>query len=406
MKKMNVLYVSTLCSERLITEMLNNNLGTSNLAAQKFHRLIVQGMSLNDDIFNLNVLSVPVFQKNYYNNRFFVFENENERGVTYIYTPVVLIPIIKRFITAFSLFCSIVKWWIKNNKEQNVIVFDILNLGTSIVSLFCSKIFRIKSVAIVTDLPSHMYVFKEKLSLINKLVVKFQNWMLTKADGYVFLTEAMNANCNKKLKPYCIIEGLADFQLLNIRDEYSIQRKEAIFHYSGGLYEIYGVKALIDAFMLIENKDIRLHLFGMGDLVAYIVKCSVIDPRIIFFGYKDNKIVLEDQLAALILVNPRFSHDEYTKYSFPSKTIEYMASGIPLLTTKLPGIPKEYFDFVLLFEQESVEEYKKTLNKILKVSPEELKQFGHKARNFVLENKNNKKQMIKFYNSFYNKLSY
>ena len=404
MKKMNVLYVSTLCSERIISEMLNKNLGTINLAAQKFHRLIVQGMSLNDDIFNVNVLSVPVFQKNYDNKKYFVFGNEIERGVTYIYTPIVLIPIIKRFITAFSLFSRIVKWLIKNKKEQNIIVFDILNLGTSIVSLFGSKIFRIKSVAIVTDLPSQMYVFKEKLSLINKLVVKFQNWLLTKTDGYVFLTEAMNVNCNKKLKPYCIIEGMADFQLLNVRDEKSIQSKEAIFHYSGGLYEIYGVKALIDAFMLIENKNIRLHLFGMGDLVDYIKKCSVIDHRIVFFGYKDNKTVLEDQLDSLILVNPRFSHEDYTKYSFPSKTIEYMASGIPLLTTKLPGIPKEYFDFVFLFELESVEEYKKTINKILKLAPEELKQIGYKARNFVLENKNNKKQTIKFYNSFYNKL--
>lgn len=401
---MNILYVSTLCSERIISEMLKNNLGITNLATQKFHRLIVQGMSLNDDIFNVNVLSVPVFQKNNDNKKYFVIENEIEKGVTYTYTPIILVPIINRFITAFSLFGKIFKWNMRSKNGQNVIVFDVLNLGTSIVSLFGSKIFRIKSVAIVTDLPSHMYVLKEKISLINKLVVKFQNWMLSKADGYVFLTEAMNVNVNKKIKPYCIIEGLADFQLLNLKDQKEVEKKEAIFHYSGGLYEMFGVKALIDAFMLIDNNNIRLHLFGMGDLVDYIQKCILKDSRIVFFGYKDNKTVLEDQLGSLILVNPRFTHEDYTKYSFPSKTIEYMASGIPLLTTKLPGIPKEYLDFVFLFEEESVGGYKKIMTEILRLSLDNMKEKGSKAKDFVLQNKNNKKQTIKFYTHFYNKL--
>ncbi len=400
---MNVLYVSTLCSERVISQMLNNNLGNTNLAAQKFHRLIVQGMALNTDLFNVHVVSVPVFDKVYNDKKYFLFKNETEFGVNYSYTPIVAIPILKRFITAFFLCRKIAKWIIRYKKEESIIVFDILNLGTSIVSLFCSKLFFTRSVTIVTDLPSQMYVFKQKLSLINKVVIKFQNWMLKMADGYVFLTEAMNVECNEQGKPYCIIEGMADFQLLNRKDVKSIENRKDIIHYSGGLFEIYGVKALVDAFMLIENENIRLHLFGQGDLVDYIKECVAKDPRIVFLGYKDNITVLEDQSGSLILVNPRFSHADYTRFSFPSKTIEYMASGVPLLTTKLPGIPKEYLDYVLLFEQESVDEYKNTIENILKLSRVELKRIGHNARNFVLVNKNNKKQTLKFYSSFYSK---
>lgn len=402
MKKMNVLYVSTLCSEKIISEMLKNNLGTTNLAAQKFHRLIVQGMSLNDDIFNVNVLSVPVFQKIYDNKNYFVIENEIEKGVNYTYTPIVLIPIINRFITAFSLFSNIFRWYIRNKNEQNIIVFDVLNLGTSIISLFGSKIFRIKSVAIVTDLPSHMYVLKEKISLINKLVIKFQNWMLSNTDGYVFLTEAMNETINKKRKPYCIIEGLADIQLLSMNDEKTLINDLKVFHYSGGLYEKFGVKLLIEAFMLIVRKDVRLHLFGNGDLKEYIEECIKKDSRIIYFGYRDNKIVLKDQLTALVLLNPRFTHEDYTRYSFPSKTIEYMASGIPLLTTKLTGIPKEYFNFVYLFDKENIIGYRTAMERVLMLPQDELKYFGEQAKNFVLKNKNNKIQTAKIYKFFYN----
>ena len=63
--------------------------------------------------------------------------------------------------------------------------------------------------------------------------------------------------------------------------------------------------------------------------------------RIEFLGMLPRTDVLELQSKATILVNPRQPVGDFTKYSFPSKTIEYMASGTPLLMYKLPGIPEE-----------------------------------------------------------------
>ena len=54
-----------------------------------------------------------------------------------------------------------------------------------------------------------------------------------------------------------------------------------------------------------------------------------------------------EELKATLLVNPRPTTEEFTIYSFPSKNMEYMASGTPLLTTKLPGMPEEYHQYVL-----------------------------------------------------------
>ena len=45
-------------------------------------------------------------------------------------------------------------------------------------------------------------------------------------------------------------------------------------------------------------------------------------------------------------MNPRSADAEYTKYSFPSKTIEYLATGVPVVMNRLPGIPEEYEYFV------------------------------------------------------------
>jgi glycosyltransferase involved in cell wall biosynthesis len=105
-----------------------------------------------------------------------------------------------------------------------------------------------------------------------------------------------------------------------------------------------------------------------------------------------NKIVVQDQLAATLLINPRPTNEEFTKFSFPSKNMEYMVSGTPMITTQLPGMPKEYHPYVFLFEGESVEGMKNSLKNILSKSKEELHQFGQEAKKFVLTNKNNQIQ--------------
>ena len=77
------------------------------------------------------------------------------------------------------------------------------------------------------------------------------------------------------------------------------------------------------------------------------------------------------------------------KYSFPSKTMEYMASGTPVLTTVLPGMPREYHPYVYLLEDETADGITEKLKAVLENSNETLFRKGTKARRFVLEQKNN-----------------
>ena len=66
------------------------------------------------------------------------------------------------------------------------------------------------------------------------------------------------------------------------------------------------------------------------DLIESLLKKLQKDKRIIYWGVVEQKHVFEMQQQATLLVNPRKGHEEYTKYSFPSKTMEYMASGTQL----------------------------------------------------------------------------
>lgn len=96
------------------------------------------------------------------------------------------------------------------------------------------------------------------------------------------------------------------------------------------------------------------------------------------------------------MINPRSSKEEFTKFSFPSKNMEYMASGTPLLTAKLPGMPKEYYDYVYFFENETEEGITESLKNILSKNKDELYQKGYLAKKFVLKEKNNIVQAKRF----------
>ena len=106
-------------------------------------------------------------------------------------------------------------------------------------------------------------------------------------------------------------------------------------------------------------------------------------------GIKRNAEIVEEEQKASLLVNPRPRAPEYTKYSFPSKNMEYMVSGTPTLTTVLPGMPTEYYPYVYLLEDESPDGVAAKLKEIFSASFEERKQKALSARRFVLETKSN-----------------
>ena len=125
--------------------------------------------------------------------------------------------------------------------------------------------------------------------------------------------------------------------------------------------------------------------------------------KVKYYGMLLNDEIVKAELEADLLVNPRPTSEEFTKYSFPSKNIEYMGSATPLVTTVLPSMPEEYYQYVFLFKDESVEGYKRVLEEIIKIPSEQLKEKGRIAQQFILENKTNYIQTRKIISMITNK---
>ena len=162
-----------------------------------------------------------------------------------------------------------------------------------------------------------------------------------------------------------------------------------ICFYAGGVSKQYGLGNLVEGFRNADIPNTQLHIYGPGDYVKELQKIAEEDSRVFYGGMLLNKEIVEKEQEATLLVNPRPTGEEYVKYSFPSKTMEYMASGTPVLTTVLPGMPKEYYPYLFLLEDETAEGIAQALTELLTKSEEELFEKGRQARAFVLDQRNN-----------------
>ncbi len=387
MKK--ILYVSTLCSPKMVDYLLKTASRKPVQSIQKFSRLLVEGFAKSDENCKVGTLtSVPVIHSSH-SRRIWFLPSENVNRVKYSYAHMVNLPFLKNVMVYLNSFIKTFIWAISSIGCRRVVFCDALNLTIATAAMVAGKITRSKTVVIVTDMPHLTVSTSGNAKLIRQLRFWFNYKIISAFDGFVVLTRQLNDVVNTAGKPHIIMEGLVDEAMAEMENRLVNKAKEKIIIYAGGIYEIYGVKTLIDAFLQLKGEDYRFYIYGDGPMAKDMPDYCKKDSRIKYFGVVENAEVVKMQMQATLLLNPRPTSEELTKYSFPSKNIESMVSGTPLVTTNLPGMPQEYHPHVYLFNDETVEGMRETLQDLLGRPREELHEFGLNAKKFVLENKSN-----------------
>lgn len=388
---MQILYISALSSEKLIQSIYERTGNNPGFAVQKFSRLLVKGLNANGC--QTIAFTNPPIVRGVMPDLFVCLGKEEEKGVKYKYIPFINLPMLKHICVMLYAFFYVLFWGLINRKEK-AIICDVLNVSACMGALLATKLNRIQSVGGVTDIYGQMVSTKQSLlaSLVSTLANGVHNLYIKSFSKYILLTEAMTNLINPKNHPYIVMEALCDSSLLKEQFTPSVKTQPRTVIYAGGLFEKYGLKMLVDGFIQANVENATLLLYGDGPYVEELKEVCKTHSNVEYRGVVPNEIVVAEELKASLLVNPRFSTEELTKYSFPSKNMEFMASGTPLLTTKLPGMPKEYYPYVFLFEEETVAGYAYAITKALSYSENELKDFGKKGRDFVLNKKNNIQQ--------------
>ena len=388
---MNVIFVSSACSKKLYTKIFELRNRKIIDPAQKFLEQIMTGVAQNNDVSVFSISERPVSASSC-NVREFGRDSESENSVNYIY-PAFHNGKILRYLTCYNnTQKEITSLLNKLDRKNTVVICDPLVLEMSRAARSVAQKKGFKCLAITTDIPymatdmkSHGYSSIRKR--LQSIYEKLSTSETEKYDGYILLSSYMNELVNKKRKPYTVIEGSIDKE--QIPSKTASKNGKKVVLYAGGLYEKYGLKHLVDAFRACSNTDSELHLYGDGSYVPELQKVCAFDHRIKYMGCVLNTELTRIESGAALLVNPRFSTEEYTKYSFPSKTLEYMTSGTAVLTTRLKGIPIDYHEHLFFFDGESVDEMRRKLEEVLSLDISELDRKGEMAQKFVISQKNN-----------------
>lgn len=393
-KKLHIYYLSTALSDEIYDEIVTEcNSFKPTYSGIGFDRNIGLGLSEQVKVTGFSLYpipSYPKFRKLRKKSNFYTVNNFSCN------VPSMLsIPIIKEFDYAFSVYNSIKK--MKSEDEENVILISGLYRSLMRPAKWLKEKCDVPIIAIVPDLPELMINYRKDYTMfrnvLNRLDMKFSIKFREVVDGFIFLSPFMNSVVNKYNRPWTLVDGLCNLNAIdNVTSEKSNER---FILYAGKISTTFGVDKLVDGFLQSQLKDVKLVLCGDGDYANLLREKAAKYPQIDFKGIVKHDTVLSLEKAATLLVDPRPINNEVSKMSFPSKIIEYMASGTPVLVSNIPSFTPEYRKYQFRLDEVSIKGIKDALCKIFSCTDYELNEMGSLARQFILENKTISKQCEK-----------
>lgn len=219
-----------------------------------------------------------------------------------------------------------------------------------------SKKSHTKSVLILAD-----YSGKESYrNHLKKIYAGLQLACIRRYDFVVGLS-VNTAQLLKEKQNFFCIEGGINRSVFDQFHELKTGQGEIVFMYAGLLEKVTGIDLLLEAFHQIDIPNIQLAVSGKGGLNSLVEEYAARDARIINLGYLEYDQYLENLKKADVLVNPRNMNLEENKNNFPSKIMEYLATGKPIISTKFAGYEK--FSDVIDFCETDLTEIKEQLQK-------------------------------------------
>ncbi|MDI5836506.1 glycosyltransferase [Shewanella xiamenensis] len=397
---MNIIFLGGLYTDTLIDYVKEQSSGPIQNAADVLQKNYIYGILTIRDEIQLDCVNLPFVGSypTHFKNVSFTPVNKTE----YIYDTGRVHNIqfnnmkgIKNFARMINALFAVLRI-AKDNRKYSVVCYS-MHLPF-LLACYLTRLFKLncKYYVIVPDLPEYMSERHGVSKVINKWINKISYFIVNRSNGAVFITEQMATRFSPSL-PYTVIEGITAPQSNTVSDGedwwYDGVEKKKYFLYSGTLDRRYGIRDLIEAYIQAKIANFKLVICGDGNERNYVEAKMMDNKDIIYLGQIEHYKVKILQSNAALLINPRSNDALFTKFSFPSKVIEYMNSGVPTLMYNLDGFPYNYSKY--FFHIDSLNDFSSKLKEISEMDEIELCSMGNTAKKFINENSNPQKQVRK-----------
>lgn len=348
---MKILFLCGVYADENENEILNNTIGCAEQSANIFQKKLVYGLKKNS--YPYKIISAPfigAYPIRYKKMRFKSFAVPQNK---FQYVPFNNIWGIRNLSRERSMKKAIENYFSHESEEEFLIMVYCAHTPFLEAAKYAKKLRpKSKICFIVPDLPQYMNLNEGHRRFYNftkRFDIKKMYKSINSVDSFVLLTESMKDILFVGNRPYMVVEGIVDDFSENPTTSVSDNNLCRIV-YTGKLNAKFGINDLVNAFMKIENPNYRLILCGDGDARDFVINAAAADKRIEYKGQVSVSKAKEYINSADILVNPRQNNEEYTKYSFPSKIIEYLLSGKPVISFFLDGMPEIYKKFLVVLD--------------------------------------------------------
>lgn len=265
-------------------------------------------------------------------------------------------------------------------KSKANIITSGYNLNLNIILIF-SRLLGYQVFTYVYD--THL-VATESMNIIKKLIVdsyfstgfkllKYFNGVLVLNDNFIRDNKRISSYHKTKIG-YSQIKNSEEFRKNNII--------KVIF--AGTLNSENGIDVIIECLKIYKNEKIEFLFYGNGNKLNDLKKYQDVDKRVMYCGVLPIDKLQERFKSVDYLINLRDPNSISCKFSFPSKLIQFMGSGTPVISNTFPGLDKHYSDYFIRIDNFTALSLKKVLSNL--PSEERKLKIGKESERFIVTN--------------------
>jgi glycosyltransferase involved in cell wall biosynthesis len=267
-------------------------------------------------------------------------------------SPLVLgIPAVDRLLSTLT-FVPLLMGQLRSRKFDAIVLYAVPTFGWQTIIL--AKWFKVP-------------VLYRALDVSHKIRESIFERPIKAAEGFIYRRATRLSANNPAMARYCVEAGsrilpsevnlppldASHFKLGSeassvTRESLGIRADDKVLMYMGSFFYFSGLLEVIRSFHEANYRSagFKLVLVGGGEQDAELrtlVRELKLETNVIFTGFVDYKVLGDYLQLADIFINP-MKPDLVSNTAFPHKVLQYMASGRPVVSTKLSGLYETFGD--------------------------------------------------------------
>ena len=221
--------------------------------------------------------------------------------------------------------------------------------------------------------------------VVRQLSNKLGYWCIPRLDGRILISDAISRDFAPS-KHYVRVDGgitnIVASKLFELRPH---DGHEFRMMFAGGVNHWNHIQAMLDFMARNRDRNLRLWIAGAGAQAELVKTAAANDSRIVFYGQLEHDSLFKLYAQADVLLNLRDTGDPALAYHFPSKLLEMLVMGKPVITSRTNHAKEAYGHICKVIDR--IDQLDDAASELQKMTADERCEYGKRAREWMLANK-------------------